>query len=411
MAYQTDQYLNEIPVEGLDSPAPPLGSATIATSKLVKTKDKINTSGLPKTSQYATLASKVRFPQSKLLYYPSRLDLFPNVFVKMEFYDRKNPYDVKNSKVDAIYPPHSVIYLPFPQSEGLLQKDLFMNWEYNELGITGEYAKRNTDNIVGSLEKFGQLNFTEGGNQLSKLFSANGFRGAVDAFLERALLDTRDGSAARKAITQGTGYGFAPHKTLMFNGMNLPGNQMLEFGFTAKNVEDARMLENISKEIQKASLPELKEEQFKNEILPWFGIGSENTETNETKKETKSDVWIDSKAGGQLGAGNRQYFSSTFDLPMRLHLKVMKKKNYGERKESAVEAEELYVFPMPFLISDVSVEQSSGGTNMSNERSMIKHINSEGETEFYNQKFTIVINIQEETIYTSEKIVDHTKKM
>ena len=338
------------------------------------------------------------------LHFPSNTTQFPNVFVKMEFYDRKKKYNV--SKGEPVDPPDTIIYLPFPESEGFLQRQLQMSWNYNELGISGEFAKRNTDNLLNSIQNAGRTNYAQAGDDLSKLFSKGGFVGAMNAFLERTVLDTREGSAARKAVTQATGYGFAPHKTLMFDGMIQQETVLIDYTFTAKNINDARMLEKISKTIMKASLPELKEEQFRNVIV-------KNYVSEAITPDVLRDVWVSDEKTDPDGTGNRQYFSSTFDLPKRLHLKIMKKSSYEDKKEDAREAEELYSFPMGFVITDVNLEQSSGNNaGQKEELSMIKYVDpTTGEVEYFNQKFVIIFSVQEESVYTSERMIDYTEKL
>ena len=348
----------------------------------------------------------------EVLHFPTDLTQFPNVFVKMEFYDRKKKYNV--SKGEPIDPPDTIIYLPFPDSEGFLQRQFQMSWNYNELGLPGEFAKRNTDHALDFFSNAGKLEYSKAGDDFLKIFSKGGFVGAMNTFLEKTVLDTRQGSAARKAITQATGYEFAPHKTLMFDGMIQQETVLIDYTFTAKSINDARMLENISKTIMKASLPELKEEQFRNVIvknyLPdWLTFDA----IGPTIDNTQPDVWVSDEKTDPDGTGNRQYFSSTFDLPKRLHLKIMKKSSYKDKKEDAREAEELYSFPMGFVITDVNLEQSSGNNaGQHEELSMIKYVDpTTGEVEYFNQKFVILFSVQEESVYTSERMIDYTEKL
>ena len=356
---------------------------------------------------------KHRKHETNTLYYPTNINLFPNVFLKMEFYDRKNPYDSKTSTINPSYPPHTEIYLPFPDTEGFLQRDLYLDYELEEIGITGEFAKGNSADILDSFKRtLSDAEFQNINKEVKGLFTKDGFSGAVNTFLERMLLDTSAASAARRAVTQATGYGFAPHKTLMFQGVRQARNKSLEFRFTAKNYDDAKMLEKISREIHKASLPELKKEQFQNEITGFFTGEVTRRDSDEPSlgfysqynEETKSDVFVDS-------VKNTQYFSSTFDLPMRLHMKVMKKSNYSQDKKEATEAVELYRFPRGFMISDVTLEQGSGGNSNMNDLSMIQHVHEDGTIEYFNQKFDILINMSEETILTSEDMIDYSKEM
>jgi hypothetical protein len=289
-----------------------------------------------------------------------------------------------------------------------------MSWNYNELGLPGEFAKRNTDHALDFFSNAGKLDYSKAGDDFSKLFSKPGFYAAMNAFLERTILDTREGSAARKAVTQATGYGFAPHKTLMFDGMIQQETVYVDYTFTAKNVNDARMLESISKAIMKASLPELKEEQFRNVMVKNYLPDSLTPSAIEpTIDNTQPDVWVDSRMAGPEGTGNRQYFSSTFDLPKRLHLKIMKKSSFGDDREDAREAEELYSFPMGFLIIDCDIQQSSGSSGGQNEElAMIKYIDPKTKkVEYFNQKFVIIFSIQEESVYTSERMIDYTEKL
>ncbi len=369
------------------------------------------------------------------LYYPTDLNFFPNVFLKLEFFDRV--------KVSAI--PITTIYLPLPETDSFIAKDLLMQYGFDELGIPGEFAKRNSteilDSIAGDFSKdvANESTGSETQERLDKIL------GLITTYTERFLLKADRPTGVRRIASQGLGYSYAPHKTQMFKDMNFAKEKTLEFNFTPKNIKDARMIEKISKKIVMASLPELQNEFIKNNVVN-FAKKLNVTEVLEEipfaenapignqgllsprpylidKGAPLVDViskYLSDKTDGAIpefsstdvldalsNSNPQQYFSQAFSLPYAVRLKIMKKDNFGQNVESAREAKELFVFPKTFLISDYVVDTVQQ-KNQNEAKVFIEYINEFGETEYYNQSHYISLTLVEEQVQTSEDQVDYS---
>ena len=108
-----------------------------------------------------------------------------------------------------------------------------------------------------------------------------------------------------------------------------------------------------------------------------------------------------------------QYYSTTFELPYRLELAIMKSESPDNRMTnspliSSTEAKELIAFKIPFVVSTVDAEYSNTSDN-DGELQTIQFRYEECQYEYFSQKTKLVLTVKEETVRVSEDVVDHSQ--
>ena len=401
--------------------------------------------------------------QVEPLVYPTLLEQFPPIFLKMEFFDRK-PSEIKKG-------PVSIIYLPLPSSQGFLMQDV--RTQYNQatqdIDVYGEFAIRNYTSIRSGLEKVINNNFSldtvteEGKRIIGETLGQDALYGLAKTMLERRVMDSE--STFARALKQGFGYGFAPNKILTFLNMYI-NSRSINFNFTPKSYEDAVMIEKILKMISRASLPKLKKEAFEQfagylvSMIPYLSeVGEYLFEEPRQNNSYTSGRFQGPSGGNQFdniinsinnytkGTGdfesvssqlsstfqnsdvvtllnqfkdfvgnsdvvthffteNEQFFSSTFELPYFLRLAVMKKSDFGANVSSAEEAIELIRFPLAYGISQLNIERDQNLDNIDG-IPFLKY-EKDGKKEYFSSNYFIDLYLLEERIITSEDVVDHS---
>lgn len=369
------------------------------------------------------------------LHFPTNLNLFPNVFLKMKFTGR-----TLEERKRGVF---KTIYLPLPESE-FFQKQFQLNYSTDDLGLSGEFAKRNIGSILDGIKKTGSslsdLNTDKAFGQIADtlyddILSLSGVGGAIKTALERQMMGG-GGSNAVRAATQSLGYGAAPNSTQVFNGLNIRDTVILSWNLSPKNYEDGKAIENIYKEILKLSLPYLKEEHLTKTVNKYGGfLAQEDFISNQEQSIPLSmrrairrvdgvpteleagDVFSSTSGMREKLVNAQQYYSTTFELPYRLEIAVMKMKitelNSGGRgfaeNSQITEAEELVKFPVPFIVSVFDME-----FNKLNDETEATFIEYNGE--YFSQKYMIYMAIREERLTrntgdSTGDIVDHSWNM
>ena len=368
------------------------------------------------------------------LYFPTNLNVFPNVFLKMEFVGRTLEERKKGVS--------STIYLPLPDNE-FFQRQFQLNYSTQDLGLSGEFAKRNIESILDGIKKTGgsltDLNTDKAFEQIADtakdIASLSGAAGAVKTAIERQMMGG-GGSNAVRAVTQGLGYGAAPNSTQVFNGMNIRDTVTLQWNLSPKNKKDGIAIEKIYKEILKLSLPYLKEEHLTKTAKKYGGFLAQEDfvlgqndpslsmrtavrrfDTNVPTELEAGDVFPSMDGIKEKLAEAQQYYSTTFELPYQLNLKVMKMNKFDQRSKDRgfeqnqiVEAEELMTFKVPFIISVFDME-----FNKLNDDSEASFIEFEGE--YFSQKYMIYMALREERMVRNwgdnpkSDIIDHSKNI
>ena len=352
------------------------------------------------------------------LFYPTNPALFPNVFMRMQFFSRIASENKRG--------PIITIYLPLPGKD-FMQQQQRMVYNTEDLGVAGEFAKRNMDSIIGhlgskagdflgstsaELEKFKDKYSS---SVINDIFDIAKYIPGVKTILERQLTGE---SAFAQSVSQGFGYSGAPNITQTFSKVQIRDPITLEWTLSPKNINDARMIEQILKETLKASLPELREEHLTRSIVNTFPslFDSFATQIEEeyAEKNTSDVSWVKEDSGTiESILRANQYYSTTFELPYRLELAIMKSESPDNRMtnsplNSATEAKELIVFEIPFVVSTVDAEYSNTSDN-DGELQTIRFQNEEGQYEYFSQKTKLVLTVKEETVRVSEKVVDHSQ--
>ena len=356
------------------------------------------------------------------LYFPTNLSVFPNVFLKMEFIGRT--LEERRNGVS------STIYLPLPENE-FFQRQFQLNYSTDDLGLSGEFAKRNIDSILDSIKKtVGSRDIDDAFSQLTSsvyndIISTTGFGGAVKTALERQMMG--GDSITSRAAAQSLGYSAAPNSTQVFDGMSIRDTVTLTWNLSPKNYEDGKAIEKIYKEILKLSLPYLKEEHLTKTYnkygpsyleMPDFLTTEQNPTTVPTRLEA-GDVFSTESGMLEKVTEAQQYYSTTFELPYQLHLKVMKmnspnldsrERGFLENTE-IVEAEELITFKVPFVVTVFDME-----FNKLNDDSEATFIEFNGE--YFSQKYMIYMALREERMvrnwgddHPGTDIIDHSKNI
>lgn len=403
-----------------------------AKKEILQTKESIssdnNTSTDNSTLSLGKFATSTKPKQRKKkgpfknlnLFYPTNPALFPNVFMRMRFYSR---IASENEKARG---PIITIYLPLPGKD-FMQQQQRMVYNTEDLGIAGEFAKRNMDSIIGhlgnkagdflgstsaELEKFKDKNSS---SVINDIFDIAKYIPGVKTLLERQLTGT---SAFAQSVSQGFGYSGAPNITQTFSKVQIRDPITLEWTLSPKNINDARMIEQILKETLKASLPELREEHLTRSIVNTFPslFDSFATQIEEeyAEKNTSDVSWVKEDSGTiESILRANQYYSTTFELPYQLKLAIMKSESPDNRMtnsplNSSTEAKELIAFKIPFVVSTVDAEYSNTSDN-DGELQTIQFQNEEGQYEYFSQKTKLVLTVKEETVRVSEDVVDHSQ--
>ena len=381
--------------------------------------------------------------------YPTSLKYFPQVFLKLELFSRKSK-DQKNG-------PLNIIYLPLPNTETFLQRQIDPTYSFKDIGVVGELAIRNYPSIKeginslveGDAEKFADIAgeiYDEAGKEAYS---------TIKTLLERTTMDAQEDSI--RAIKQGLGYGFAPNKILTYNEINVQPNIPLQFRFTPKDIRDARTIEKLMVVFTKATLPYLKKEAFEEVVSAISELKLEDLYVDDSSvssgdftgpfdSRTSVDKAIDAinaylkkdEDGNRLAdgesalyatvnagnmfklakrlyndtidstvVGSEQMFSSTFELPNSLRISIMKKPSqdsFGNMEEAI----ELYRFPVGFFITNILFDRDQERTNM-DRLSFLKYENEAGENEYFSLNYLMALTLTEERVVTAEDIYDHSQ--
>ncbi len=271
--------------------------------------------------------------------------------------------------------PDTTIYLPLPL--GALREETGVSWGYSDLGISGQYAKAGVEWINSEFSQYKGMMST-----MESVFGQVG-RG-LNTLLERSIVNTD----LFDALKQGAGVQVKPEFTFMFEGINKLRDFRLEWKFVPKNARDAKAIEVIIKEIQKASLPTVSDISMFDEVQKFITL-----DPNLTPQIQQGDV-----VHGQ--DFDHKLYSSTFIIPKEIEMSVF------ERTGSLYEGinddlEHIADFPIPFVISDISIQ--SGGEAAEADVFLYDEVSDE----YYYSSYYILIGFTELTHYTAENVKDY----
>lgn len=311
--------------------------------------------------------------------YPIEVEDFQKFFLKLEVYDQALP---QNSNSRPSLKLDNIIYLPLPK--GLLREDLQLDYSKRELGVLGENVIQKYDSVKNAL-----ANVVSGAKSISEVTTGLGTSIAemgadsLNTWLEQQVMKTEN--IFFKIGTQAAGYTRAPNFTLLFDGISRVREFVLEWKLTPKNEEDAKALEKIIKQLQKATLPELSDVNYLEEayeaLIPT--VVKEFFETPEDQQETKDVARANEPIADKL-------FSSTFILPKQFKISIMEKigDNFNQINY-------LMDFPHYFSIRDISAYY---GVNSETE-TFIK-----GDDGYYHQSYEITVIMMENKLYTADNV-------
>lgn len=345
-----------------------------------------------------------------VLYFPQNLSIFPNVFLRMQFTGR-----TLEERKKGVY---STIYLPLPESD-FFQKQIQLDYSTEDLGISGEFAKRNADSILTGLSKtLGSINtyfegFEDNMKTLSSAISRTGAQGAIKTGIERFVMGTGESNAV-KAVTQGLGYGAAPNSTQMFKALNIRDTVTLKWEFKPKNYKEGKEIEKIYKEILKLSLPYLKEEHLTKTGKKYFSTPAPSVKSGKT---SDNDAWFkDSKWSLKDFEKSQQYYSTTFELPYKVKIDVMKMEDdrynssgRGLQESQITVAKELISFPIDFVVAVIDMEFIKPSDE--SETVLIEY-----EGEYFSQNYMMYMALREERLIRNtgddrSDVIDHSQDM
>lgn len=301
----------------------------------------------------------------KPLVYPLQPQASQTMFVRMRLFSERKEHRS----------PDTTIYLPLPL--GALREETGVSWGYSDLGISGQYMKAGIEWANSDLSQYEGMM-----NTMKSVFGQVG-RG-LNTALERSVLSTD----LFDAMKQGAGVQHRPEFTFMFEGINKLRDFRFEWKFIPRNAKDAKAIEVIFKEIQKASLPTISNISMFDEIKKFVTI-----DPNLYPQVQQGDVIHGEDPQHKL-------YSSTFIIPKEIEMSVF------ERTGSLYEGinddlEHIADFPIPFVISDLSIQ--SGGEAAEAD----VFLYDEESDEYYYSSYYILIGFTELTQYTAENVREY----
>ena len=298
----------------------------------------------------------------KLLVYPLVPVEAQKMFLRMKLFSERK----------ANRTPDTTIYLPLPL--GALREETGVSWGYSDLGIFGQFGKTTTEWFRDDKTRYEGLEKT-----FSTMFKESGK--ALNTFLEREVLSTD----LFDALKQGAGFQVKPEFTFMFEGINKLRDFRFEWKFIPRNAQDAKRIEIIFKEIQKASLPTISAISMYDEVKKFLGA-----DPNTSPQVQQGDV-----VHGQ--DFDHKLYSSTFIIPKEIEMSVFERT--GSQYEGINDdLEHIADFPIPFVVSDISIQM--GGEAAEADVFLYDEVSDE----YYYSSYYILVGFTETTHYTAENV-------
>ena len=315
---------------------------------------------------------KRKEPEKSVYQYPLKPTEYQTLFIKMNSFSQRKRFRS----------PDSTIYLPLPL--GLLRTGLAATYQFREFNIAGEAGKAigqlmNESGLFAPVKEIGGLSL--------QALSNSGK--ALNTLIEQNIQSTTQEQFNQ--IRAGAGYAQRGNYTKYFQHIDRLREFRADWELKPKTIQDARAIEQIIKEIQKASLPEISDVSFFEEIAvnsPFverskdYVLGGDSTENGDVVEKAIT---------------HDKLYSSTFRIPKEFELSIYE--YVGERQFEPIQ--HLVNFPTPFVIENMNFQ--IGGED-SEADTFIEHVNENGVKEYFNSSFRISLGFRELKQFTADNI-------